>query len=262
MENMITTFKNTQFGDIRIIRDEDRTPWFIGTDIAKVLGYTNYRNAIVNHVDDEDKQRTQIEYAGQRREVTVINESGLYSLVLSSRLPQAREFKRWVTTEVLPSIRKDGGYILTNEEDTPETIMARAVLIANQTISRLQKENKVLGLKARHLDDVVLCHDCYTTTQIAKDLGITVHELTSILLAKNIIYHQSGQYMLYADYAHLGLAKNRTAEKRMEDGSIKTFPPYLVWTEKGRIFINNLVRLNPTKVNIRTVMDWIQPTLF
>lgn len=86
-------------------------PYFVGNDVSTILGYSNYRNAVVNHVDDEDKQRTQIEYAGQKRSMTVINESGLYSLILSSKLPTAKEFKHWVTSEVLPSIRKNGAYM-------------------------------------------------------------------------------------------------------------------------------------------------------
>lgn len=94
----------------------DEAPYFIGNDVSKILGYSNYRNAISNHVDEEDKLRTQIKYAGQNREVTVINESGLYSLILSSKMPNAKKFKCWVTSEVLPSIRKHGAYM------TPEKI--------------------------------------------------------------------------------------------------------------------------------------------
>jgi len=107
MGSTIKVFENNKFGEIRILIINNQL-WFVGNDVAKALGYSNIRKAVPDHVDDEDKQRTQIRYAGQNREVTVINESGLYSLILSSKLPTAKEFKRWVTSEVLPSIGKRG----------------------------------------------------------------------------------------------------------------------------------------------------------
>ena len=107
--NEITVFNNDEFGSIRTVTIENE-PWFVGKDVAEVLGYQNGSRDINRHVDDEDKLRTKIEYAGQKREVTIINESGLYSLIMSSKLPTAKKFKRWVTSEVLPSIRKTGSY--------------------------------------------------------------------------------------------------------------------------------------------------------
>ena len=107
--NEITVFNNDEFGSIRTVTVENE-PWFVGKDVAEVLGYQNGSRDINRHVDDEDKLCTKIEYAGQKREVTIINESGLYSLILSSKLPNAKKFKRWVTSEVLPSIRKTGSY--------------------------------------------------------------------------------------------------------------------------------------------------------
>ena len=106
----LITFENMEFGKLTVI-EKDGEFFFIGNEIAELLGYSNYRKAVMVHVDEEDKLRSQIGYAGQMREVTLINESGLYSLILSSKLPQAKEFKRWVTKDVLPSIRKNGGYI-------------------------------------------------------------------------------------------------------------------------------------------------------
>ena len=258
----MTIFQNPKFGEVRIIKDENNSPWFVGKDIASILGYSNATKAVLMHVDEEDKLHSQIGNTGQNRDMLLINESGLFSLILSSKLPQAKSFKHWVTSEVLPAIRKDGGYIAASKDDTPEAIMARGYVIAQETLKRIEEENKILSVKAKHLDEVILCGRCYTTTQIAKDLGMTVHELTDVLLSKHIIYRQSGQYMLYAEYASLDLAKNRTAEKVMEDGSLRIFAPYLVWTEKGRAFINNLVRLDPAKMNHRLAIEYIQPTLF
>ena len=113
MSNLIT-LENMKFGKLTVI-EKDGEFYFIGNEIAELLGYSNYRKAVMVHVDEEDKLRSQIGYAGQMREVTLINESGLYSLILSSKLPQAKEFKRWVTKDVLPSIRKNGGYIKNQE---------------------------------------------------------------------------------------------------------------------------------------------------
>lgn len=105
---------NFEGNEVRTLKINDE-PYFVGNDVAKILGYSNYRKAVFEHVDDEDKLRTQIRYAGQNREVTVINESGLYSLILSSKMPNARKFKHWVTSEVLPAIREHGAY-MTDEK--------------------------------------------------------------------------------------------------------------------------------------------------
>lgn len=138
--NKLQVFKNNEFGEVKTMQNENGI-WFVGNEISKILGYSNYRNAIVNHVDEEDKMCTQIEYAGQKRKITIINESGLYSLVLSSKLPTAKKFKRWVTSEVLPQIRQTGGYIPTNKDETEEDILAKAILIAQKTI---EKKNKII----------------------------------------------------------------------------------------------------------------------
>ena len=271
MENQMMIFKNPAFGKIRTMVMENRQIGFVGKDVATVLGYKNTRDALSKHVDEEDKTTVAIRDTGSNyvSQSVLINESGLYSLILSSKLPQAKQFKHWVTSEVLPAIRKDGGYIATKTDDTPEEIMARALLIAKSTIDRLEQDkkqltqqNRTLAAKAEHLDNVMLCSQCYTMTQVAKDLDMSVHELTSKLLEMHIIYRQSGQYMLYADLSRLGLAKNRTAEKDMKDGTVKAFHPYLVWTEKGRIFLHNLMKQHMSHVTQRTALLLIQPTLF
>ena len=271
MENQMMIFKNPAFGEVRTMTDDKNNVWFAGKDVACILGYKNPSNALQYHVDEEDKTTYQIQVSGSnyKTNTLLVNESGLYSLILSSKLPQAKAFKRWVTSEVLPAIRKDGGYIATKAGDTPEEIMARALLIAKSTIDRLEKEkkalagqNKLLSAKAEHFDNVMLCSQCYTTTQIAKELDMSVHELYGKLLEMNIIFRQSGQYMLYAQFARLGLAKNRTAEKDMEDGSVKVFRPYLVWTEKGRTFIHNLMKQHMSHVTRESAVLLIQPTLF
>lgn len=139
MNNKIEIFKNKDFGQVRTLLI-DNEPYFVGKDVAEILGYTNSKDAIQKHIDDEDKQIIQRSQFATleipNRGLTVINESGLYSLILSSKLPTAKKFKRWVTSEVLPQIRKTGGYIPVNEEMTDSEIMARALLIAQGTINK------------------------------------------------------------------------------------------------------------------------------
>ena len=247
MEQEIQIFKHEQFGEIRTMVDEKGEPWFVGKDVARRLGYINHRKALRDHVDEEDRKDgvTIRDSIGRDQETTFINESGLYSLVLSSKLPQAKAFKRWVTAEVLPQIRKTGGYIPLKDQEGRELsdleIMCRAMEIMQKSIE--QKEQLIADLqpKADYVDEVLDSVDCLTMTQVAKGLGMTVHDLTTRLLQDGIIYEQSGQYMLYAPYARRGLATCRTHTHRDLFGTVHTHT-YLVWTEKGKKFINEHIK--------------------
>ena len=242
MKTEIQTFKHEQFGEIRTMVDEKGEPWFVGKDVARRLGYINPEKALRVHVDDEDKGVNEMGTPGGTQKVTFINESGLYSLVLASKLPQAKAFKRWVTSEVLPQIRKTGGYIPLKDQDGQELsdleIMCRAMEIMQKSIE--QKEQLIADLqpKADYVDEVLDSVDCLTMTQVAKGLGMTVHDLTTRLLQDGIIYEQSGQYMLYAPYARRGLATCRTHTHRDLMGTVHTHT-YLVWTERGKQFIHD-----------------------
>ena len=245
MKIEIQTFKHEQFGEIRTMVDEKGEPWFVGKDVARRLGYINPEKALRVHVDDEDKGVNEMGTPGGTQKVTFINESGLYSLVLASKLPQAKAFKRWVTSEVLPQIRKTGGYIPLKDQEGRELsdleIMCRAMEIMQKSIE--QKEQLIADLqpKADYVDEVLDSVDCLTMTQVAKGLGMTVHDLTTRLLQDGIIYEQSGQYMLYAPYARRGLATCRTHTHRDLMGTVHTHT-YLVWTEKGKQFITEQYR--------------------
>ena len=247
MEQEIKTFKNEQFGEIRTMVDEKGEPWFVGKDVARRLGYINHRKALRDHVDEEDRKDgvTIRDSIGRDQEATFINESGLYSLILASKLPQAKAFKRWVTAEVLPQIRKTGGYIPLKDQEGRELsdleIMCRAMMIMKKSIE--QKEQLIADLqpKADYVDEVLDSVDCLTMTQVAKGLGMTVHDLTTRLLQDSIIYEQSGQYMLYAPYARRGRATCRTHTHRDLFGTVHTHT-YLVWTEKGKKFINEHIK--------------------
>ena len=244
MKLEIKIFKHEQFGRIQTMADEKGEPWFMGKDVAKVLGYKNPSNALQVHVDAEDKTSYLIQVSGSNYKANTlfINESGLYSLILASKLPQAKAFKRWVTREVLPQIRKTGGYIPLKDgegrELTDLEIMCRAMQIMKKSIE--QKDQLIADLqpKADYVDEVLDSVDCLTMTQVAKGLGMTVHDLTTRLLQDSIIYEQSGQYMLYAPYARRGLATCRTHTHRDLFGTVRT-RTYLVWTEKGKQFIHD-----------------------
>ena len=244
MKTEIQIFKHEQFGEIRTMVDEKGEPWFVGKDVARRLGYINHRKALRDHVDEEDRKDgvTIRDSIGRDQEATFINESGLYSLILASKLPQAKSFKRWVTAEVLPQIRKTGGYIPLKDQEGRELsdleIMCRAMMIMKKSIE--QKEQLIADLqpKADYVDEVLDSVDCLTMTQVAKGLGMTVHDLTTRLLQDSIIYEQSGQYMLYAPYARRGLATCRTHTHRDLFGTVHTHT-YLVWTERGKQFIHD-----------------------
>ena len=233
------------FGDIRTMTDEKGETFFVGKDVATALGYKNPSKAIQQHVDEEDKGTLPIRETAYETRAIIINESGLYALVLSSKLPQAKVFKHWVTSEVLPQIRKTGGYIPTKDaagrQLSDMEIMALALQIQQRTIDLQNRQLEELAPKAEYCDEVLESVSCFTTTQIAKELSMTVHDLTRLLLDRKVMYQQSGQYMLYADYARKGYAKNRTHSYYDADGELHT-RTYLVWTEQGRKMIHRICK--------------------
>ncbi|MBR0038048.1 MAG: phage antirepressor KilAC domain-containing protein [Bacteroidales bacterium] len=217
MKTDIQIFRNEIFGEIRTMTNMTGETFFVGKDVAQALGYANTRKAIQDHVEAEDKTDgvTIRDAIGRNQTMILINESGLYSLILSSKLEQAKAFKRWVTSEVLPAIRQTGCYELA------------------------PKGLKLLGAKAEYADEVLLSVDCLTTTQVAKEMSMTASELYRWLVALRIVYWQSGQYMLYADYARAGYGKGRTWHRRNRLGRVHT-ETYLVWTEAGRKFLHEV----------------------
>lgn len=340
----VAVFENPEFGTVRTATDEKGEPWFCAKDLCDVLGYKNSSCAVNQHVRSSDVAKRYVARLAKNRfgvcegkmqvvQMIFVNESGFYALVLGSKLPSAVKFKDWVTSVVLPQIRKTGGYIPVKEgESEEETIrnaeeILRATLkkkeelleqqrklieeqkarldgqkawIADQDARLIQQkallhqqevqmgldkkligeqnveirrlngvvdeqvvniarkgeniihlEKQVDGLmpKAIYSDNVLDSVSCFTTTQVAKELGITAQELNRSLCALHIQYYQSGQYMLYAEYAHMGLAKSRTrynafldpkCDGRKEKMGKAVTHTYLVWTEKGRKFIHDL----------------------
>ncbi len=241
-ENQIQTFTNEQFGQIRTVLI-DGEPWFVGKDVATSLGYSNPAKAIRDHVDEEDKLGERIVLSGQTREAILVNESGLYSLILSSKLPTAKVFKRWVTSEVLPSIRKTGGYA------TPEAIYKtltepKNLIIVLETLAkeqaknkRLTAENAVLSVKAKHYDAILASSESLPITQIAKDYGMSAVTLNKLLCNMDIQFKRCGTWILYQDYADKGYTQTKTFI--INENQTKS---YTTWTQKGRLFLYNLLK--------------------
>ena len=245
--NKIQIFQNVEFGAIRTMSNEQGETFFCAKDVCDALGYKRSRDAIDQHVEKDDAVKHRlIDSLGRKQFTTFINESGLYALILSSKLDSAKRFKHWVTAEVLPSIRKQGGYIVARPDETDEQVLARGILVMLATLQRRAEEIARLKPRADYADHVLDSVSCFTTTQIAKELDMTGCELNFLLRKLGIQYRQSGQYMLYADYARQGFAQSRTLCIRFSNGRVKTHH-YLVWTERGREFIHQL--LNPKFMN-------------
>ena len=229
-----------------VINDE---PYFVGNDVATALGYSNYRKAIFEHVDEEDKLRTQIRYAGQNRQMTVINESGLYSLILSSKLPSAKKFKRWVTSEVLPSLRKHDAYLSDKKIEEvltdPDTIIELATQLKNEREGRLICEQQVNELKpkAAYYDKILVNPSLISITVIAKDYGMSGIEMNNKLFSLGVQYKRGGIWLLYADYQNLGWTQSETYMVKHANGTEKSVVN-TKWTKKGRLGIYELLNQN------------------
>ena len=334
----VCVFENPEFGMVRMATDEKGEPWFCAKDLCDALGYKKASDSVKQHVKSSDTMKRGVARTAKNRfgvsegkvqvvQMIFVNESGFYALVLGSKLASAVMFKDWVTSVVLPQIRKTGGYIPVNEGESEEEMIRNAEQILRATLKEkenlLEKQKKLLeeqkilmeeqkilmeeqksklhqqevqmgldkkligeqdeeihrlneevndqmvrmaiqgqnvvalerqvdGLlpKAMYSDNVLDSVSCFTTTQVAKELGITAQELNRSLCSLHVQYYQSGQYMLYAEYAHMGLAKSRTKYRafmtpagdgtKRKVGKVVT-STYLVWTEKGRKFIHDLV---------------------
>ena len=200
MELQTFNFENQQ---VRILEIESE-PYFVGKDIATILGYVKPRNAISNHVDDEDKTTALIQGTGSnyKTEAVVINESGLYSLILSSKLPNAKKFKRWVTSEVLPTIRKHGAYLTPDKIEeallNPDTLINLATQLKQEREGRLIAEQRVNELtpKASYYDKVLSNKALVTITVIAKDYGMSGKAMNALLHELGIQYKQGTTWLL------------------------------------------------------------------
>lgn len=221
----------------------DGEPYFVGNDVAQILGYEDYRGAINKRVDSEDKLRSQIDHAGQKRSVTLINESGLYILIFSSKLDSAKRFKRWVTSEVLPAIRKHGIY--ATDSVIEQTIQNPDYIIHVLTEFKKEKEQRMLlqqqigelKPKADYFDQILKSKKLITVNAIAKDYGMSARALNKLLNELGVQYKQGDIWLLYAKYQDKGYTQTITYALDEEYSKVST-----KWTQKGRLFIYDLLR--------------------
>jgi len=246
MENKLQIFENAEFGQLRTVEINGEI-WFVGKDVAEILGYTNSRKAIIDHVDEEDKGVTKCDTPSGVQEMVVINESGLYSLILTSKLPKAKEFKHWVTSEVLPTIRKHGAY-MTTDFSNPATWR---LLLDNWERDRAEKERlqevveiqnlqiSEMSPKASYYDLILQSKEAMPISLIAKDYGMSGKAMNQLLHTLKIQYPMSGTWLVYQNYAKRGYTCTKTVPIR--DDYTKT---YTNWTQKGRLFLYEILKQN------------------
>lgn len=231
---------NFEQNEVRTILVNDE-PYFIGKDIADVLGYSNPQKAIRDHVDLEDKTQND-SFTVNGTAVVLINESGLYSLILKSKLPSAKKFKRWVTSEVLPAIRKHGGYLTPEKVEeallNPDTIIQLATKLKEERTGRLIAEQKIAEYepKISYLDSILSSTDSVTISQIAADYGMSPQQMNKLLHKLGIQKKVGNQWLLRKKHMRQGYTKSHTTEIPKSDGGTKVVMN-TKWTQKGRLFI-------------------------
>ena len=229
MKNQI--FKNAEFGQIRTCMVDGET-YFVGKDVASALGYKNSMDALMRHVDNEDKQTSGFTMGGQKYSMTVINESGLYALILSSKLESARRFKRWVTSEVLPAIRQNGRYELQQQVFEVEQ-QNRALESRNAYLEDISAYQKPLTDYARI---ILSSQQTVTVTQIAQDYGFTAVRFNELLMHLRIQHKVGGQWILYAPYLNKGYVQSFSSYFVQADGEVQV-KVHTRWTQGGRLFL-------------------------
>lgn len=249
--NELKIFQNSNFGKIRTVL-VDGEPYFVGKDVAEVLDYSNPRKAIKDHVDASDKGVTKCDTLGGVQDLTVINESGLYSLILSSKMPRAREFKHWVTSEILPSIRRHGLYAVDEVLANPDMLINALTALKEERANRerLEELNAAqaqqiaeLQPKVSYYDVVLNCKDALSVSVIAKDYGWSAKKMNQYLHEHGVQYKQGGTWLLYQRYAEQGYTSTRTNTHLGKDGDVHT-SVHTYWTQKGRLFIYDLLKEN------------------
>lgn len=249
--NEIKIFENEDFGEIGAVELEGNT-WFVARDVCRALELDNSRQALSRL--DEDEKNTVILNDGNRGNpnMAIINESGLYSLVLSSRKPEAKAFKRWITHEVLPSIRKHGMYAMDELLDNPDIAIEALTRLKEEREKRkeLEFENKVqaqqiaeLQPKATYYDLVLQNPDLISTSLIAKDYGLSGKALNKILHELGIQFNQGGVWLLYAKYQDKGYTSTKTTVFPRTDGT-QGLSILTKWTQKGRLFLYDILKAN------------------
>lgn len=285
--NELQIFENPAFGSVRIIEDaESNQPLFCAADVCNALGFTNPWKAVSDHVDGPDLTKRYIGVvtgkkadgtdAVQKVKTNFVTESGLYSLIFGSKLERAKEFKRWVTSEVLPAIRKDGGYMTVKQEESDEDLMARAWAVAMKTLKRREerikqlkqesdnkqqqiedqskaieeKDTQIVDLsdaitkmqpKVDYLDTILASTDTVPISNIAQDYGYSAKKFNVLLRNYGIQRKVGGTWVLYAKYLPEGYVQSKTFTYQKANGG-QGSRSYTEWTQKGRIFLYNFLK--------------------
>ena len=235
--------------NIRTLTIEDE-PYFVGKDVAEVLGYERPTKAIMDHVDDDDRRGSSIRTSDQLRNMVVINESGVYSLIFGSKLPTAKKFKRWVTSEVLPQIRRHGLYAMDELLDNPDLAIEALTKLKEERQKRKELEETTriqqiqiaeLQPKASYYDVILNCKDLVSITKIAKDYGMSGQKLNNLLHEKKVQFKQGTIWLPYQNYAEKGYTSTKTHTYLGNDGETHS-KQSMYWRQKGRIFIYELLK--------------------
>ncbi len=272
--NELKLFQSPIFGQVRTVVMNGQV-MFAATDVAKCLGYANPQKAIRNHCKSIGVNEMDTPTNGGIQKVRFITKGNVVRLVASSELPQAEQVESWIFDEVIPTVLETGGYISTTPNDTPEEIMARALTIAQATLAKREerlkqleaeteqqqatielqdKEIKEAAPKVNYYNNHLQSVNTLTSTQIAKQIGMDAEKLHKKLKESNVIYRQSGQWLLHSPYSAWGLHSTRTQTYTRSDGSIGT-NVYTVWTERGRRFI---IALYENEWNVRRAIKQIK----
>lgn len=246
----LIVYKNDEFGTVRTLTI-DGEPYFVGKDVAEILGYSNTRKALIDHVDEEDKTDgvTIRDAIGREQNPIIINESGLYSLILSSKLPKAKRFKQWVTAEVLPSIRKHGLYAIDEIIANPDLAIAAFQALKAEREAKMELETQLaiqsqqiaeMTPKVSYYDLVLSCPDALPISIIAKDYGWSAKRMNQFLHEQGIQYKLRKTWLLYAEHANKGYTRSETYPYKDHDGNVHN-SINTKWTQSGRLFIYSLM---------------------
>ena len=244
--NEIFNFKGQEVRTVTI----NNEPWFVGKDVADILGYLKPLDAISRHVDEDDSVKHGLtDSLGRIQNTIIINESGLYSLILSSKLPQAKEFKRWVTREVLPTIRKHGAYLTDSKIEevllSPDTIINLATQLKEerQKVNSLQIALEESQKQVRYLDLIIESKGALRVSQIAQDYGMTANKLNKVLCELGVQRKVNGQWILYKRHMGKGYIDSHTFDYLDKNGNTRANVT-TTWTQKGRLFLYELLKDN------------------
>lgn len=244
-QDIVQVFDNTQFGSLRVVKDEQGEPWFVAKDVCEALGIGNVTMALGRLDEDEFSSTEVTDTTGRKQQSKIVTEAGLYSLVMASKKPEAKAFKRWVTHEVLPAIRKDGGYMVARKDETPEETMARAVLIAQATIERQSKQIEEMRPKAVFADAVSVSSSTILVGDLAKLLkqnGVEIggNRLFALLREQGFLCKQKGAMwnMPTQRSMEMGLFEVKETAVTHSDGHVTINKTPKV-TGKGQVYFVN-----------------------